>query len=182
VLLVRGRPITLGDGFTLRSLRHRANPYAWFDVGELQPGSRQPGCDALRAAAALLEPRASACSGTHSRWARGGYEQLVRERICRPLALEDTGSAGRSRTGTCPRWRHAPRWQRRGGLAVGLGWTRLTPSGSDHELLFHNGGTGGFRSFTGLRGGHRHRPGRAFEFGTLGGLTRLCMLERIGAP
>jgi hypothetical protein len=38
VLLVRGRPITLGDGFALRSLRHRANPYAWFDVGELHAG------------------------------------------------------------------------------------------------------------------------------------------------
>jgi serine-type D-Ala-D-Ala carboxypeptidase/endopeptidase len=32
----------------------------------------------------------------------------------------------------------------------GLGWTRLTPRGSEHQLLFHNGGTGGFRSFTGF--------------------------------
>jgi serine-type D-Ala-D-Ala carboxypeptidase/endopeptidase len=31
-----------------------------------------------------------------------------------------------------------------------LRFLRLTPRGSDHELLFHNGGTGGFRSFTGF--------------------------------
>jgi CubicO group peptidase (beta-lactamase class C family) len=45
---------------------------------------------------------------------------------------------------------HAPRWQRRGKLAVGLGWTRLTLRGSGRDLLFHNGETGGFRSFAGF--------------------------------
>ena len=129
------------------------------------------------------------------------YEQLVHTRICRPLALEDTGvsvpadagerfAQGHSRRGRpVPHWdlsalagagalrstvadllrflrlqfgegdpapvraaalTHAPRWQRRGGFAVGLGWMRLTPGGSDHEVLLHNGGTGGFRSFTGF--------------------------------
>jgi len=36
------------------------------------------------------------------------------------------------------------------GIAVGLGWTRGPLLGTDHELLFHNGGTGGFRSFVGM--------------------------------
>jgi D-alanyl-D-alanine-carboxypeptidase/D-alanyl-D-alanine-endopeptidase len=35
-------------------------------------------------------------------------------------------------------------------LAVGLGWTRMPLLGTEHELLFHNGGTGGFRSFAGF--------------------------------
>ena len=35
-------------------------------------------------------------------------------------------------------------------MAVGLGWTRLPLRGTEHELLFHNGGTGGFRSFAGF--------------------------------
>src|SRR5207247_10967065 len=42
---------------------------------------------------------------------------------------------------------HAPRWRHRGGSAVGLGWSRLPLPGAEHELLLHNGGTGGFRSF-----------------------------------
>jgi CubicO group peptidase (beta-lactamase class C family) len=33
---------------------------------------------------------------------------------------------------------------------LGLGWTRWPLLGTEHELLFHNGGTGGFRSFTGF--------------------------------
>jgi serine-type D-Ala-D-Ala carboxypeptidase/endopeptidase len=45
---------------------------------------------------------------------------------------------------------HTPRSRHRGGLAVGLGWTRLPLLGTEHELLFHNGGTGGFRSFAGI--------------------------------
>jgi serine-type D-Ala-D-Ala carboxypeptidase/endopeptidase len=36
------------------------------------------------------------------------------------------------------------------GIAIGLGWTRGPLLGTDHELLFHNGGTGGFRSFVGI--------------------------------
>jgi D-alanyl-D-alanine-carboxypeptidase/D-alanyl-D-alanine-endopeptidase len=44
---------------------------------------------------------------------------------------------------------HVPRGRHRG-AAPGLGWTRWPLLGTEHELLFHNGGTGGFRSFTGL--------------------------------
>jgi serine-type D-Ala-D-Ala carboxypeptidase/endopeptidase len=33
------------------------------------------------------------------------------------------------------------------GIAIGLAWTQLPLLGTDHEVLFHNGGTGGFRSF-----------------------------------
>ena len=44
---------------------------------------------------------------------------------------------------------HAPRTRHRG-VAIGLGWTQLPLRGTDHELLFHNGGTGGFRSFAGF--------------------------------
>jgi D-alanyl-D-alanine-carboxypeptidase/D-alanyl-D-alanine-endopeptidase len=35
-------------------------------------------------------------------------------------------------------------------VAIGLGWTRLPFPGTQHELLFHNGATGGFRSFAGF--------------------------------
>jgi D-alanyl-D-alanine-carboxypeptidase/D-alanyl-D-alanine-endopeptidase len=41
---------------------------------------------------------------------------------------------------------HAAR-ARHSRAAVGLGWARLPLLGTEHELLFHNGGTGGFRSF-----------------------------------
>jgi serine-type D-Ala-D-Ala carboxypeptidase/endopeptidase len=44
---------------------------------------------------------------------------------------------------------HAPRARHRG-VTVGLGWTRLPLLGTEHELLFHNGGTGGFRSLVGF--------------------------------
>lgn len=43
----------------------------------------------------------------------------------------------------------APRSHFRG-VALGLGWTRLPLRGSDREVLFHNGATGGFRSFAGF--------------------------------
>jgi serine-type D-Ala-D-Ala carboxypeptidase/endopeptidase len=33
------------------------------------------------------------------------------------------------------------------GIAIGLAWTRMPLRGTEHQLLFHNGGTGGFRSF-----------------------------------
>ena len=42
-----------------------------------------------------------------------------------------------------PRVRHR-------GAAVGLAWTRWPLLGTERELLFHNGGTGGFRSFVGF--------------------------------
>jgi D-alanyl-D-alanine-carboxypeptidase/D-alanyl-D-alanine-endopeptidase len=212
-LPVRGRPITLADlaghtaglprlphGFVLRSLRHRRNPYAWLTVDDLYAGLpstrlREPGG----------RPRYSNLGYGllgHVLALRAGcsYEQLVQERICRPLELEDTGVAvleaargrfaqGHDRRGrSVPHWNlpvlagagalrstvadllrflrlqfgdgdpalasaaaltHAPRSRHRG-VAVGLGWTRLPLLGTDHELLFHNGGTGGFRSFAGF--------------------------------
>jgi D-alanyl-D-alanine-carboxypeptidase/D-alanyl-D-alanine-endopeptidase len=211
-LPVRGRPITLGDlathtaglprlphGFLLPSLRHRRNPYAWLTAERLfaeLPATRlrrEPGGP----------PRYSnlgygLLGGVLARRAGQGYEQLVEERICRPLGLADTAvsvasperfAQGHDRRGRpVPHWdlaalagagalrstvadllaflrlqlgegdpalaraaalTHAPR-ARRGGLAVGLGWTSLPLLGIDHELLFHNGGTGGFRSFAGF--------------------------------
>ena len=33
------------------------------------------------------------------------------------------------------------------GIAIGLAWTQLPLLGTEHEVLFHNGATGGFRSF-----------------------------------
>ena len=44
---------------------------------------------------------------------------------------------------------HTPRRRYRG-VAIGLGWTQPPLLGADHELLFHNGGTGSFRSFAGF--------------------------------
>jgi serine-type D-Ala-D-Ala carboxypeptidase/endopeptidase len=44
---------------------------------------------------------------------------------------------------------HTPRTRHRG-VAIGLGWTQLPLLSTDHELLFHNGATGGFRSFAGF--------------------------------
>jgi D-alanyl-D-alanine-carboxypeptidase/D-alanyl-D-alanine-endopeptidase len=41
---------------------------------------------------------------------------------------------------------HAPRARYRG-VTLGLGWTRLPLLGTQHDVLFHNGATGGFRSF-----------------------------------
>jgi len=214
-LPVRGRPITLADlathtaglprlphGFLLPSLRHRRNPYAWFTVDDLYAGlpatrlRRTPGD----------RPRYSNLGFGllgHVLALRAGpdYEQLVQERICRPLGIEDTHvsvpaaarerfAQGHNRRGRpVPHWdlpvlagagalrstvadllaflrvqlgegdpalvrgasfTHAPRARGRGGLAVGLGWTRLPLLGTGHELLFHNGGTGGFRSFAGF--------------------------------
>jgi D-alanyl-D-alanine-carboxypeptidase/D-alanyl-D-alanine-endopeptidase len=182
-------------------VRHRRNPYAWFSVDDLYaglpatrlrrgPGGRPRysnlGYGLLGHALALRAGR--------------GYEQLVQERICRPLGLEDTGVAvpaaarhrfaqGHNRRDRpVPHWdlpalagagalrstvadllrflrlqlgegepglaraaalTHVPRARHRG-VAVGLGWTRLPLLGTEHELLFQDGGTGGFRSFAGL--------------------------------
>lgn len=214
-LPVRGRPITLADlathtaglarlphGFVLRSVRHRRNPYAWLTVDHLYAGlpairlRREPGG----------RPRYSnlgygLLGQVLALRAGRGYDQLVQERICCPVGLEDTRvsvpaaarerfAQGHSRRGRpVPHWdlpvlagagalrstiadllrflrmqlgegepalaaaaalTHAPRARRRGGLAVGLGWTRLPLLGTAHELLFHNGGTGGFRSFAAI--------------------------------
>jgi CubicO group peptidase (beta-lactamase class C family) len=128
------------------------------------------------------------------------YEELIAERISRPLALADTMmevpelARGRFAQGHNRRAQPVPHWDlpvlagagalrstvadllaflrlqlgegepalvraaaltqatrvRHRGIAVGLGWTRGPLLGTDHELLFHNGGTGGFRSFVGM--------------------------------
>jgi D-alanyl-D-alanine-carboxypeptidase/D-alanyl-D-alanine-endopeptidase len=214
-LPARGRAITLADlathtaalprlphGFLRPSLRQRRNPYAWFTVDDLYTGL--PATRLRRAPGG--RPRYSNLGFGllgHVLALRAGreYEQLVQERICRPLELEDTHvsvpaaargrfAQGHDRRGRpVPHWdlpvlagagalrstvadllaflrlqlgdgeaalaraaalTHAPRSRHRGGLAVGLGWTRLPLRGAEHELLFHNGGTGGFRSFAGF--------------------------------
>jgi serine-type D-Ala-D-Ala carboxypeptidase/endopeptidase len=213
-LPVRERPITLGDlashtaglprlphGLLLRSLGHRRNPYAWFTTDELyaglpatrlrrapgtRPGYSNLGYGLLGQVLALRADRS--------------YEQLIEDRICRPLGLTDTRLAvpataldrfaqGHNRRGRpVPHWdlsalacagglsstvadllaflrlqlgrgpsalaraaalTYTPRTRHRG-VAIGLGWTQLPLLGTDHDLLFHNGGTGGFRSFVGF--------------------------------
>jgi serine-type D-Ala-D-Ala carboxypeptidase/endopeptidase len=214
-LPVRGRPITLADlathtaglprlphGFFLRSVRYRRNPYAWFTVDDLYAGLP---ATRLRPAPTGRPRYSNLGYGLlgHALALRAGctYEELVRERICRPLELVDTGvslpatargrfAQGHDRRGPpVPHWdlpalagagalrstaadlltflrlqlgegepalaraaalTHVPRARHRGGLAVGLGWTRLPLRGTGHDLLFHNGGTGGFRSFVGF--------------------------------
>jgi D-alanyl-D-alanine-carboxypeptidase/D-alanyl-D-alanine-endopeptidase len=211
-LPVRGRPIELGDlathtsglprlphRFVLRSLRNRRNPYAWLTSERLYaelPATRlrrEPGGP----------PRYSnlgygVLGAALARSAGRGFEQLVEDRICRPLGLADTAvsvaaaerfAQGHDRRGRpVPHWdlpalvgagalrstvadqlaflrlqlgegdpelvraaalTHMPRVHRRG-LAIGLGWSCLPLRGTGHELLFHNGGTGGFRSFAGF--------------------------------
>jgi serine-type D-Ala-D-Ala carboxypeptidase/endopeptidase len=213
-LPVRGRPITLADlathtaglprlphRFILRSLRHRRNPYAWFTVDDLYAG--------------LTDTRLRRAPGGAPRYSNLGYgllghvlavrvgrsyEELIAERICRPLELTDTvmqvPEAARRRfaQGHNRRGQPVPHWDlpvlagagalrstvddllvflrvqlgegehalaraatltqatrvRHRGMAVGLGWTRGPLLSTDHELLFHNGGTGGFRSFVGI--------------------------------
>jgi serine-type D-Ala-D-Ala carboxypeptidase/endopeptidase len=214
VLPVRGRQITLADlathtsglprlphGFLLRSVAHRRDPYAWFTVDELYAG--------LPATRLRREP------GTRPRYsnlgfgllghvlalrAKTSYEQLVHDRICRPLGLTDThvsvpaATLERFAQGHNRRGRRVEHWSLAalagaGGLrstvddllaflrlqlgdgppalvpaaalthivrtrhrraALGLAWTEAPLLGTEHELLFHNGGTGGFRSFAAL--------------------------------
>jgi D-alanyl-D-alanine-carboxypeptidase/D-alanyl-D-alanine-endopeptidase len=210
-LPVRGRPITLLDlathtaglprlphGFLLSSLRRRRNPYAWMTPENLYAGlpptrlRREPGG----------RPRYSnlgygLLGHVLALRADRSYEELVRERICRPLRLDDTAivvpDAGRERfaQGHDRRGRPVPHWDlpvldgagalrstvadllmflrlhlgegdaalagaaaathvprvRVRGVAIGLAWTRLPLRGTAHEVLFHNGGTGGFTSF-----------------------------------
>jgi CubicO group peptidase (beta-lactamase class C family) len=135
-----------------------------------------------------------------ARRADTSYEQLVRERICAPLSLADTGidvaddalerfAAGHNRRGrSVPHWHldalagagglrstvddllhflalqleePASRLARaarathetraaRGRLEHGLGWVSLPLRGDPRRMLWHNGGTGGFRSFLGF--------------------------------
>jgi D-alanyl-D-alanine-carboxypeptidase/D-alanyl-D-alanine-endopeptidase len=213
-LPVRGRPITLLDlatqtsglprlpkGLLWRSLRQRANPYAGFTTEQLEQAVREgrprraPG-EKLRYSnfafgllGYLLALRAET-----------SYERLVRERICEPLGLADTGISippealprfadGHNRRGRpVPHWElpalagagalrstvadllrflalqlqepttrlgragrttHEPR-AHRGRIAHCLGWVGLPLRGHTHQVLWHNGGTGGFRSFVGF--------------------------------
>ena len=55
--------------------------------------------------------------------------------------------------GAAARLTHAER-ARRGRLGVGLGWLRLAPRRGADDVVWHNGGTGGFRSFAGFAPGH----------------------------
>jgi len=210
-LPVRERPITLGDlathtsglprlphGFLLRSLAHRRNPYAWLTVDELHAGlpvmrlRREPG----------TRPRYSNLGYGllgHVLALRAGttYEELVQDRICRPLGFADTyvsvpaAALDRFAQGHNRRGRPVEHWDlaalagagglrstvddllallrlqlgdgppalvraaalthivrtRYRGIVLGLAWTQLPLLGTEHELLFHNGGTSGFRSF-----------------------------------
>jgi serine-type D-Ala-D-Ala carboxypeptidase/endopeptidase len=61
------------------------------------------------------------------------------------LHLQDDGS----RLARAARLTQAPR-ARLGRLEIGLGWHALPARGRRARLLFHSGGTGGFRSFVGL--------------------------------
>jgi D-alanyl-D-alanine-carboxypeptidase/D-alanyl-D-alanine-endopeptidase len=54
-----------------------------------------------------------------------------------------------SRLAVAARSTHKERAQR-GGLVQCLGWVSLPLRGSSHRMLWHNGGTGGFRSFVGF--------------------------------
>ncbi|MGH3814789.1 MAG: serine hydrolase domain-containing protein [Pseudonocardiaceae bacterium] len=212
VLGVRGRPITLVDlathtsglprlprGMLRRSLQEHRNPYARYSVHDLY--------------AALPATRLKNAPGAKIRYSNFGfgllghvlslragrsYGQLLRERICQPLGLHDTGisvpvaarprfARGHNRRGRpVPHWdiptlaragvlrstvgdllaflrlhlhgtgsalaeaaalTHEPR-ALRGRVAMCLGWLQLSPRGQ--QVLFHDGGTGGFRSFVGM--------------------------------
>ncbi len=132
-----------------------------------------------------------------------GYDELIREEICRPLGLRDTRvvldaertarlAPGHSRTGRPrPRWRlaglagagglhstvpdllafaraqlgdtsdelakaialtHDTGHRINGGATAHPGWIslRLPPRRGGHRVMFHNGGTGGYRSLLAL--------------------------------
>jgi serine-type D-Ala-D-Ala carboxypeptidase/endopeptidase len=211
---VRGRPITLCDlatqtsglprlppGLFRRSLRRRRDPYAGFSERELLH--------------AVAKTRLKGTPGVRLRYSNFGfgllgyvlarraetsYDKLVRDRICAPLGLADTGiqvpdeanerfADGHNRRGrTVPHWHlealagagglrstvndllqflelqlavpttslaraaratHKPR-ATRGKLEQGLGWVSLPLRGDGRRMLWHNGGTGGFRSFLGF--------------------------------
>jgi serine-type D-Ala-D-Ala carboxypeptidase/endopeptidase len=199
-LPMRERPITLADlathtaglprvphGFMLRSLRHRRNPYAWFNVDDLYaglPATRLRRAPGTRPAYSNLGY--GLLGHVLALRAGGSYVQLIEDRICRPLGLADTrvsvppAARDRFAQGHSRRGKQVPHWDlsasrratagvanrchtgplragrrgrpalHRGRPAIGLGWTRLPLPGTDHELLFHNGATDGFRSFAGF--------------------------------
>jgi CubicO group peptidase (beta-lactamase class C family) len=211
---VGGHQITLGDlashtsglgrnprGMLRRWLGDRHNPHAGLSVEELYAGlartrlRRRPGERAKYSnlGAGLLGEALAGAAGQP-------YENLVRERICRPLGMPDTiitpSDQQRTRlaTGHTRRGRpvapfqlpalagagalrstaadllcllratldpaptplaaqlertQLPRLGMAKHLEVGLGWLIAHPPGSGGPVLWHNGGTSGFRSFVG---------------------------------
>jgi serine-type D-Ala-D-Ala carboxypeptidase/endopeptidase len=211
---IRGRPITLSDlatqtsglprlppGLFQRSLRQRHDPYAGFSEQDLLH--------------ALAKTRLRGAPGVRHRYSNFGfgllgyvlarraetsYDELLRDRICAPLGLTDTGlevadgASERSADGHNRRGRSVPHWHldalagagglrstvndllpflepqltdsatplaraahvthepraTRGRLEQGLGWVSLPLRGDTRRMLWHNGGTGGFRSFLGF--------------------------------
>jgi serine-type D-Ala-D-Ala carboxypeptidase/endopeptidase len=213
-LPVRGRPITLADlatqtsglprlppGLLRRSRGQRSNPYAGFTELDLQR--------------TVARTRLKSSPGGKPRYSNFGFgllgyvlalrskqpfEQLVRDRVCRPLGLANTRIAipteararfadGHNRRGKqVPHWdlgalagagalrstvsdllrflelqlqpsstrlgraaeaTHEPR-AHRGRLSQSLGWAQLPLRGDSRQMIWHNGGTGGFRSFVGF--------------------------------
>jgi serine-type D-Ala-D-Ala carboxypeptidase/endopeptidase len=213
-LPVRGRPITLADlashtsglprlpkGLLWQAIRESANPYANFTFDQLNVAiprtkPRRPPGKKIRYSnygAGLLG---------HVLALRAGrtYEELVTERITRPLGMDDTSIAvpedeldrfaqghnrrGRpvsnwdipalagagalrstvadllrfleAQLGAAPeplaesiRMTHEPR-ARFGAFEVGLGWLMLPVRKRPFTVLWHDGGTGGFRSVAGF--------------------------------
>ncbi|MEA2267786.1 MAG: hypothetical protein QOC64_396 [Solirubrobacteraceae bacterium] len=212
----RGREVTLAQlathtsglprlpkGLMAQALRHRDDPYARFTVEDLH--------------AAVATVRLRRAPGRRFRYSNFGagllghvlarraglpYEELVAERILRPLGMGDTtvtvaaadrprlapghsrrgrpvapwhlptlAGAGAlrstaddllrflgasldpppSRLGRAIARTHEPRARAAPNVRVGLGWmiTRLGP-GDDRTMAWHNGGTGGYRSFIAL--------------------------------
>jgi D-alanyl-D-alanine-carboxypeptidase/D-alanyl-D-alanine-endopeptidase len=213
-LPVRDRAVTLLDLATHRSglprlpggmlrlaLKERHNPYANFSVEELHAAVatarlRRPGSRIRYSnfGFGLLGEALAVRAGTT-------YEELVSERILRPLGMTDTmisvpldradrfaqghnrrghsvsywdlpslpGAGafrstvddilkflalqldpGDSRLANAARMTHEPRARRRI-LSVGLGWFMLPlQRGRPHQVIWHDGGTGGFRSVAGF--------------------------------
>jgi CubicO group peptidase (beta-lactamase class C family) len=210
-----GRQITLGDlashagglprlpaGTLGRWLRDRHNPYAALSTEELYAGlavtrlrDRRGGRVRYSDLGAGLLGQALAGAAGHP------YEDMVRERICRPLGLADTmitptgEQTARLATGHTRRGRpvlpfrlpalagagalrstatdllrfleanldpayspladqpertQQPRLRMAKHLEVGLGWMIARPPQAAGPVLWHNGGTSGFRSFAAL--------------------------------
>jgi D-alanyl-D-alanine-carboxypeptidase/D-alanyl-D-alanine-endopeptidase len=146
VLPVRGRPITLADlathrsglprlpkGMLRRALHERKNPYASFGVADLEAAiprtrpKREPGTKVRYSnyGAGLLGYVLSRAAGKE-------YAELLEERICRPLGLEDTfaevpaSKLGRFAHGHDRRGRPVPHWDL--DALAGAGALRATAS------------------------------------------------------